>query len=71
MSANLEERVAQLEAQVADLQAVAHPADHVSSKQALMATFGLHEGDPHFENAARLGEEWRGRQTWEKENAGS
>ncbi len=36
-----------------------------------MATFGLHEGDPHFENAARLGEEWRGRQTWEKENAGS
>ncbi len=34
-------------------------------------TVGIFANDPDFEEAVRLGREYRGRQTWEKEVAGS
>ena len=68
MSQTLEERVKELERKVAEL----------SGKPMLPArkkdpwrTFRLFQNDPDFEEAVRLGREYREQQTYDKEIAGS
>ncbi len=70
MSQTLEERVNELEKQVAELQTllVATPR----GKKDWTRSVGIFaEDDPHLESAVRLGREWREQQTYEKEIAGS
>lgn len=70
MSQTLEERVKDLEKQVAELQTllVATPR----GKKDWTRSVGIFaEDDPHFDQAVRLGREWREAQTDENEIADS
>lgn len=68
MSQTLEQRVEELEKKVADLSA--HSIPTVRKKDP-WSTFGIFRDDPDFEEAVRLGREYREQQTYEKEIAGS
>ena len=68
MSQTLEKRVEELEKKVAELSACqTHPA----RKKDWRRTIGIFKDDPDFEEAVRLGREYRQQQTYEKEIAGS
>jgi hypothetical protein len=64
MSQTLETRVAQLEKEVAEL-------SKAVKKKDWRRTVGIFKNDADFEEAARLGREYREQQTYEKEIAGS
>jgi len=68
MSQALEKRLEQLEKKVAELSA---QPDRSSRKKDPWRTFGIFQNDPDFEEAVRLGREYREQQTCEKEIAGS
>jgi len=68
MSQTLEKRVEELERKVAELSA--NPA-RLSRKKDWRRTIGIFKDDPDFEEAVRLGREYREQQTYEKEIAGS
>jgi hypothetical protein len=68
MSQELEKRVADLEKKVAEMSA--EPTRLVRKKD-WRRTFGIFKDDPDFEEAVRLGREYREQQTYEKEIAGS
>jgi hypothetical protein len=68
MSQTLEKRVEELEKKVAELSA--KPA-RLTRKKDWRRTFGIFKDDPDFEEAVRLGREYREQQTYEKEIAGS
>jgi hypothetical protein len=68
MSQMLEKRVENLEKKVA---ALTGKRQAPSRKKNPSRTFGIFRNDPDFEEAARLGREYRERQTLEKEIAGS
>ncbi|PWU08610.1 MAG: hypothetical protein C5B50_29205 [Verrucomicrobia bacterium] len=65
MSPTLEQRVEMLEQKVAELNA------NLIRKKDPFRTFGIFRDDPDFEQAVRLGREYRQQQTYEKEIAGS
>ena len=68
MSQPLEMRVQDLEKKVAELS-----ADRTlqNGKKDWRRTIGIFKDDPDFEEAAKLGREYRQQQTYEKESAGS
>jgi hypothetical protein len=68
MSQTLEERVAELERKVAELSAQAPAAKRAKNP---WRTFGAFKDDPDYDEACRLGREYREQQTYEKEIAGS
>jgi hypothetical protein len=68
MSQTLEERVAELERKVAEL--TSQPTSLPKNKD-WRRTVGAFKDDPHFDEAVRLGREYREQQTYEKEIAGS
>jgi hypothetical protein len=68
MAQTLEKRVEELEKKVAELSA--KPALRTRKKD-WRRTIGIFENDPDFEEAVRLGREYREQQTYEKEIAGS
>jgi hypothetical protein len=68
MSQTLEQRVEELEKKVAELSARPVPAPR---KKDPSRTFGIFKDDPDFEEAVRLGREYREQQTHDKEIAGS
>ena len=61
MPQTLEQRVEELERKVAELTRRKDP----------WRTFGIFQNDPEFEEAVRLGAEYRQQQTYSKEIAGS
>ena len=65
MARTLEQRVAELERKVAELTAEA------ARKKDPWRTFGIFQNDPDFDEAVRLGREYRDQQTSDKEIAGS
>ena len=67
MSQSLEERVAQLGKKIAELD---NSAGRSETKNP-WRTFGAFKNDSEFEDAVRLGREYRECQTYEKEIAGS
>ena len=68
MSQMLEKRVENLEKKVAELSGKGRAS---SRKKNPSRTFGIFRNDPDFEEAARLGREYREQQTYQKEIAGS
>jgi predicted nucleic acid-binding Zn-ribbon protein len=69
MTQTLEQRVAELEKQVAALSSqIESPAPR---KKDPWKTLGHFKDDPDYESAMRLGREWREAQTYEKEIARS
>jgi hypothetical protein len=68
MPQTLEKRVEQLEKKVAEL---SRKASRSSRTKNPWRTYGVFKDDPDFENAVRLGREYRQQQTYEKEIAGS
>ena len=68
MSQMLDKRVENLEKKVAELTGKGRGP---SRKKNPSRTFGIFRNDPDFEEAARLGREYREQQTLEKEIAGS
>jgi hypothetical protein len=68
MSQMLEKRLEKLEKKVAELTGKGRSS---SRKKNPSRTFGIFRNDPDFEEAARLGREYRAQQTLEKEMAGS
>jgi len=68
MSQTLEERVEQLEIEIAELggKGIRSPRQKNPWR-----TFGVFQNDPDFEEAVRLGQEYRREQTFEKESADS
>jgi hypothetical protein len=68
MPQTLEKRVERLEKMVAELSG---KRDRSTRKKNPWRTYGAFKDDPHFENAVRLGREYRARQTYEREIAGS
>src|SRR5438876_4365036 len=68
MSQTLEQRVEDLEKKVAELSA---EASRPTRKKDWRRTIGIFKDDPDFEEAVRLGREYRQQQTYEKEIAGS
>ena len=68
MSQTLEKRVEQLEKKVAELSGKASRSSRTKDP---WRTYGVFKDDPDFENAVRLGREYREQQTYEKEIAGS
>ena len=68
MSQMLEKRVENLEKKVAELTGKGWTP---SRKRNPLRTFGIFRNDADFEEAARLGQEYRERQTYKKEIAGS
>ena len=68
MSQTLEKRVEDLEKKVAELSSSPSPAVR---KKDPWRTYGAFKDDPDFEEAVRLGREYREQQTYEKEIAGS
>ena len=68
MSQTLEKRVEELEKKVAELSA--KPAS-VTRKKDWRRTIGIFKDDPEFDEAVRLGREYRQQQTYDKEIAGS
>jgi hypothetical protein len=69
MSQTLEQRVKELEEKVEELNG--HLVSGEKRKKDWRRSFGIFENDPHFEEAVRLGREWREQQTYEREIAGS
>jgi hypothetical protein len=68
MAETLEKRVKRLEKKVAELSAgVLRPKRSKDWRR----TIGVFHNDPEFEEAVRLGREYREQQTYEKEIAGS
>ena len=68
MSQTLEKRVEELEKKVAELSSQPSPAVR---KKDPWRTFGIFKDDPDFQEAVRLGREYREQQTYDKEIAGS
>jgi hypothetical protein len=68
MSRTLEKRVKELETKVAKLSA--QPV-RSNRKKDWRRTIGVFRNDPEFEEAVRLGREYRVQQTYDKEIAGS
>jgi hypothetical protein len=68
MSQALVKRVEKLEKKVAELNGKARAG---LRKKDPSRTFGIFRNDPDFEEAVRLGREYRHKQTYEKEIAGS
>jgi len=68
MSHTLEKRVAELETKVAELSAQPIRSNR---KKDWRRTIGIFRNDPDFEQAVRLGLEYREQQTYAKEIAGS
>lgn len=68
MTKTLEERVAALEKELAEIKA--RPWLSPPVKKDPWATFGSAKDDSRFEEANQLGEEYRVSQTWEKEGRG-
>ncbi len=68
MSQTLEKRVEKLEQKVAELSTQPIPSN---SKKDWRKTIGVFQNDSDFEEAARLGREYREQQTHQKEIAGS
>ena len=68
MSQTLEERVQELEKKVAELSA---QPERITRKKDWRRTIGIFHNDPDFEEAVRLGREYREQQTYEKEIARS
>ncbi len=68
MPQTLEERVEQLEQKLAQLSSKTGPAARPKNP---WRTFGAFQNDPDFEEAVRLGREYREQQTYQKEIAGS
>ena len=68
MSQTLEKRVEELEKQVAEL--TGNPS-LAARKKNPSRTFGIFQDDPDFEEAVRLGRDYREQQTYDKEIAGS
>ena len=68
MSQTLEKRVEELEKKLAELSGKPGPAVR---KKDPWRTFGIFKDDPDFEEAVRLGREYRERQTYDEEIAGS
>ena len=68
MSQTLEKRVEALEKKVAELSGKSNLSVR---KKDPWRTFGIFKDDPDFEEAVRLGREYREQQTYEKEIAGS
>jgi hypothetical protein len=68
MSQALEKRVEELEKKVAELSS--QPGLAVRKKDP-WRTFGIFQDDPDFQEAVRLGREYREQQTHDKEIAGS
>jgi hypothetical protein len=68
MSQTLEKRVEELEKKVAELSA---EPTRLTRKKDWRRTIGIFKNDPDFEEAVRLGREYRQQQTYEKEIAGS
>ena len=68
MSQTLEKRVEELEKKVAEL--TGKPSLAVRKKDP-WRTFGIFKDDPDFQEAVRLGREYREQQTYEKGIAGS
>ena len=68
MSQTLEKRVEDLEKKVAEL---SEKPNVSGRKKNPWRTFGIFKNDPDFEEAVRLGREYREQQTYEKEIAGS
>lgn len=64
MSQTLEERVEQLEIEIAEL---GGKGARSPRKKNPWRTFGVFQNDPGFEEAVRLGQEYRREQTFEKE----
>ncbi len=68
MSQTLEERVAELEKRVAELSGKTNLPTRTKDP---WRTYGVFKDDPDFDEAVRLGREYRERQTYGKEIAGS
>ena len=68
MPETLEKRVERLEKKVAELSGKTNGA---ARKKNPWRTYGAFKNDADFENAVRLGREYREQQTYEKEIAGS
>jgi len=68
MAETLEKRVEELEKKVAQLTA---QLSHAPRTKDWRRTLGAFQNDPDFEEAVRLGREYREQQTYEKEIAGS
>ena len=68
MSQTLEKRVEDLEKKVAELSA---EPTRLTRKKDWRRTIGIFKDDPDFEEAVRLGREYRQQQTYDKEIAGS
>ena len=68
MLQTLEKRVEELKKKVAELSGKRDPAVR---KQDPWRTFGIFKDDPDFQEAVRLGREYREQQTYDKEIAGS
>jgi hypothetical protein len=67
VSQTLEKRVEELERKVAELMEQVLPMRRKDCRR----TFGIFKDDPDFEEAVRLGREYREQQTYEKEIAAS
>jgi hypothetical protein len=68
LSRTLERRVERLEQRLSLLSGEAMVSRH---KKNPWRTFGVFQNDPDFEEAVRLGREYREQQTYEREIAGS
>ena len=68
MAQTLEQRVEELEQKVADLSRILRA---MNPEKDWRRTFGIFANDPDFDEAVRLGREYREQQTYEKEIAGS
>jgi hypothetical protein len=68
MSHTLEDRVRELERKVDEL---SRRSDQFIRKKDWRRTLGIFHNDPDFEEAVRLGREYREQQTYEKEISGS
>ncbi len=68
MSQTLEERVEELEKKVDEL---SRRSDQRGQTKNPWRTYGAFKGDPEFDEAVRLGQDYRKQQTYEKEIAGS
>jgi hypothetical protein len=68
MAQTLEQRVEQLEKKVAELSG---KTASTARRKDPWRTYGVFKDDPDFEEAVRLGREYREQQTYEKEIAGS
>jgi hypothetical protein len=68
MSQTLEKRVTQLEKKVAELSALPIRSNR---KKDWRRTIGVFRNDPDFDEAVRLGREYREKQTYQTEIAGS